>query len=196
MHFAHWSNGFFMTKLKQRSIISLCSDTSHIFPAIVMEAVKFVNYLLCLCTADMLDTFQVLSALWIDVLGILICISPADWVTCCIQCSRHWRLKCIHIDCVYCGWQVDLCFDQLVFRLSEYIFGYYKSRAARYFIDVARQTSFIDSDLCTLLRNEQPSLLIIYIDVKWGVTWATMNPLWSHCKEHIAWHVPYNVHAN
>lgn len=27
--------------------------------------------------------------------------------------------------------QVDLCFDQLVYKLSENIFGYYKSRAAR-----------------------------------------------------------------
>ncbi len=31
--------------------------------------------------------------------------------------------------------QVDLCFDQLVFKLSEHIFAYYKSVAARYNID-------------------------------------------------------------
>jgi cytoplasmic FMR1 interacting protein len=28
--------------------------------------------------------------------------------------------------------EVDLCFDQLVFKLSEHIFAYYKSVAARY----------------------------------------------------------------
>jgi hypothetical protein len=31
------------------------------------------------------------------------------------------------------GWcQVDLCFDQLVFKLSEQMFSHYKSLAARY----------------------------------------------------------------
>lgn len=59
---------------------SLCSETSHIFSVIVMEVLKFVNYLL-LYTADMRDAFQVLSVVWVDVLGILVCISPADWVT-------------------------------------------------------------------------------------------------------------------
>ena len=48
--------------------------------------------------------------------------------------SLHGSFFILMIGCVLL--QVDLCFDQLVFKLSEHMFGYYKTRAARYAISL------------------------------------------------------------